>query len=128
MKDRNRPVKAGTKLNMPDSNIGLREEEVQRRIAMGLHNADAEVRAKSIPRIVWENLFTLFNLLCGVLGVLVLLSGPKQNAMFLGVVFINLFVGVLQQIRAKFAVEKTLPACPNENKRIKRRLGSEKFR
>ena len=90
----------------PDPARGLDKEEVRRRVEAGLDNAGGEAKAKSTLQIIRENVFTLFNLLNFTLGFLVLLTGAYQNALFLGVVFFNLSIGVVNQLRAKRAVEK----------------------
>lgn len=90
----------------PDPAWGLDKEEVRRRVEAGLDNAGGEAKAKSTLQIIRENVFTLFNLLNFTLGFLVLLTGAYQNALFLGVVFFNLSIGVVNQLRAKRAVEK----------------------
>ena len=90
----------------PDPAWGLDKEEVRRRVEAGLDNAGGEAKAKSTLQIIRENVFTLFNLLNFTLGFLVLLTGAYQNALFLGVVFFNLSIGIVNQLRAKRAVEK----------------------
>ena len=91
---------------MPDYESGLSDQEAKRRAEAGFSNAGAEVKAKPISSIISENVFTLFNLLNFVLGFIVLLAGAYQNALFLVVVFFNLSIGIVNQIRAKRAVEK----------------------
>ncbi len=106
MKKKRKAVHTEVPIKQPDISVGLTEEAVQQRVCLGLDNSDAKIRAKSVFNILKENVFTPFNLLSAILGLFVLLSGPKQNATFLVVVFINLFVGTIQQLRAKVAVEK----------------------
>ena len=88
----------------PDPARGLDKEEVRRRVEAGLDNAGGEAKAKSTLQIIRENVFTLFNLLNFTLGFLVLLTGAYQNVLFLGVVFFNLSIGVVNQLRPKRAV------------------------
>ncbi len=90
----------------PGADAGLTKSDVEKRLALGLSNAKGEAKAKSVPAILRENLFTFFNFLNFTLGAIVLLVGSFQNALFLGVVFLNLIIGVLQQLRAKISVEK----------------------
>ncbi len=85
---------------------GLTLQEVDKRKKAGLSNAEAEIKTKSLSSIISENVLTLFNLLNFVLGFVVLMAGAYQNALFLIVVFCNLSIGVINQIRAKKAVEK----------------------
>ncbi len=85
---------------------GLSRSEVAERVEKGLNNIDAAPKQKSVPEIIKENTLTVFNLLNFVLGALVLSVGAYQNGLFLFVVFINLFIGIFNQVRAKRMLEK----------------------
>ena len=84
---------------------GLTSAEVAQRVEEGRTNANTDVKTKTIPQILREHTFTLFNLVNLVLALLVLSTGQLRNMTFMLVVFINLFVGVWQEIRAKRMVD-----------------------
>lgn len=90
----------------PDLKQGLTHEQVQERIENGLVNEAYSNTKKSIKSIVFKNVFTLFNLLNVVLGVLVFLVGSYKNVLFLGVVFCNTIISLYQEIRSKKVVDK----------------------
>lgn len=85
---------------------GLSDVQVQQRMQAGKVNRDTSVPTKSIGRIIRDNACTLFNLINAVLAAAVLLVGSYKNLLFLGVVFCNLVIGTVQEIRAKRTVDK----------------------
>lgn len=90
----------------PDPNQGLTGAQAAERMAEGLNNHDSTVQTKSIKTIVRENVCTLFNLINLILAVLVLAVGSYKNMLFMGVVFCNLGIGIIQEIRAKRTVDR----------------------
>lgn len=85
---------------------GLTSEEVAERQAQGLVNANAGVKTKSVGRIICEHTFTTFNLVNVILALLVVLTGKYQNLTFMVIVVANLFVGVVQELKAKRTVDR----------------------
>lgn len=85
---------------------GLSKEEVADRISRGLVNTNTDPKTKSIAQILAQHTFTLFNAVNLVLALLVITTGELRNMLFLGVVFSNIFIGVIQEIRAKLQVDK----------------------
>lgn len=85
---------------------GLTTKEVEERIHAGLVNKDAGVKTKTVGQIVTENVCTLFNLVNLLLAVCILLVQSYRNMLFLGVVFSNLFIGIIQELRAKYVMDK----------------------
>ena len=61
---------------------------------------------KSTKRIIFENFFTLFNLLNLFLGVAVFIVGSYKNLLFLGVVIINTAISTIQELHSKKVLEK----------------------
>ena len=80
-----------------DPEIGLTKEQVAQRFQEGWGNQEVEIKTKSIPRIVRDNLITPFNILNLILGVLVISVGSLQNALFLGVMFFNTIIGIFSR-------------------------------
>lgn len=65
-------------------------------------------------QIIKSNIFTYFNMLFFVLAAFVLVFGTWQNAMFLGVVFANIAIGIVQELRSKRTLDKlTLLTAPH---------------
>ena len=85
---------------------GLTDAEVRQRIEQGLVNHNSDIKSKSIKRIVLENLITPFNILNFILAILILIVGSYKNLLFMGVIICNIFIGTLQEIRAKKTIDK----------------------
>ena len=85
---------------------GLSAEQVQQRIGQGLVNNDRPQLTKSIKRIFYDNIVTLFNVLNLMLGISVFIVGSYKNMLFLGVMFFNTSIGIIQEIRAKRTIDK----------------------
>ena len=86
--------------------LGLTSKEVEQRIAEGKTNANTDVKTKSIAQILREHSLTLFNFVNIALAALVAITGQYRNMTFMIVVFINLVVGVVQEVRAKKMVDE----------------------
>lgn len=85
---------------------GLTSREVEQRVKAGKVNSDTDVKTKTIPQIIAEHTFTLFNGVNVVLAALVIFTGEYRNLLFMGIVIANLIVGVVQEVRAKLTVDK----------------------
>lgn len=85
---------------------GLTSAEVQERIARGQVNGNTDVKTKSIKKIILEHSITLFNILNILLALAVALVGSFKNMLFMGIVFSNTLIGVVQEIRSKKMVDK----------------------
>ena len=86
--------------------IGLSSAQVDKRIKEGLVNGNFSVKTKSIKQIIGGNIFTLFNCLNLILAICVILVGSYKNVMFMGVVFWNIVIGVVQEIRSKRVIDR----------------------
>ena len=85
---------------------GLSAEEVNKRIAEGKINISTNLKTKSVKRICYDNIFTLFNLINVVLLVALFLVESYKNIMFIGVVVANIAIGITQELRSKISVDK----------------------
>lgn len=85
---------------------GLTSEEVKKRKAEGKVNISANLKTKSIGRIFYDNICTLFNLINVLLLVALLFVGSYKNMLFMGVVISNIAIGIFQEIRSKISVDK----------------------
>ena len=90
-----------------DPERGLSAQQVQDRLDAGLHGGTMEGAGLSEREIILRHCLTFFNFIFIFLAVLLLIgrSSPK-NMGFLWVVIINTVIGIVQEIRAKRAVEK----------------------
>ena len=85
---------------------GLTKEQARERMAQGFYNKNTQPKGKSVKRIFYDNIVTLFNILNIFLGLAVFLVGSYRNMLFLGVMFFNTTIGIVQEIRAKRAIDK----------------------
>ncbi len=109
------PVSKSKKLRIPSAPPegivqtppeGLTVQEAAKRAAQGQANRQTAEPGKSVPRIVADNLFTLFNLLNFALAFCLALVGSWRNMLFLGVVFSNTLIGTVQELRARAMLNK----------------------
>ena len=92
--------------HITDRATGLTANQVHERIGKGRNNSNATIPSKSIPEIIYSNVFTLFNFLNFGLALAILLVGSFKNMTFMGVVFFNTLIGVIQEINAKRIIDK----------------------
>lgn len=85
---------------------GLTSQEVKARIDSGKVNIDNTKPQKTVGSIMVKNIFTLFNMLNAVLAAAVFMVGSYKNMLFMGVVFFNTVIGIVQELRSKQAVDK----------------------
>ena len=84
---------------------GLSETEAKRRLPE--RAAPARTGAsRSYGSIVRANVFTLFNLILAAFGTVTLLYGDWRDALFLGILVANTAIGIVQEVRAKRALDR----------------------
>ena len=91
---------------LADISRGLSQEQVQERIDGGWTNKTVTAESKTVGQIVKGNLLTYFNLIFAILAILVIAAGSFRSLTFLPVVIANLFIGILQEIRAKKTLDQ----------------------
>ena len=89
-----------------DISSGLSQEQVQERIDSGWTNEMVTEGSKTVGQIIKGNLLTYFNLIFAILAILVVAAGSFRSLTFLPVVIANLFIGILQEIRAKKTLDQ----------------------
>ena len=89
-----------------DIRYGLNSDQVNEYFENGCSNERVEPPSKTVPEIIKSNLFTYFNLVFAVLAALLILAGSFRNLTFLPVILANLFIGIIQEIRAKNTLDK----------------------
>ncbi|HEX8968909.1 MAG TPA: HAD-IC family P-type ATPase [Chloroflexota bacterium] len=95
-------------LPRPESGLtGLTEEEAAARKRQGLDNRLPPPTGRTYSQIVRENVFTFINNVLFGLGIALVLLGRWSDALVsIGVVSVNLVVGVAQEIRAKRTLDR----------------------
>ncbi|MFG1707584.1 HAD-IC family P-type ATPase [Nonomuraea sp. M3C6] len=81
--------------------------------------------SRSLSAILRANVFTLFNLVIGVLWALILIFGEWQDSLFGLVIVANALIGIIQEVRAKRTLDKL--AVINEAPVRVRRDGGERL-
>jgi len=90
------------KPSKPPSFPGLSQAEVDERRAHGLGNDVAFKTSRTLGQILRENLFTFFNMVLVILGVLLVFFGSAVEGLITsGVLLINVVIASVQEIKAK---------------------------
>jgi cation-transporting P-type ATPase E len=84
---------------------GLAQAEAAQRLALR-GRALRQRSSRSYASIVRANVFTVFNLILAVAGAATLAFGEWQDALFLGVLLSNAGIGIVQEVRAKHALDQ----------------------
>ena len=84
---------------------GLSAAEAARRLA-ARGPSEPSGSTRSYKSIVRANVFTVFNVILAFFGGLTLAFGSWQDALFLGILVSNSTVGIVQEVRAKHALDR----------------------
>ena len=84
---------------------GLSEAEASRLLAQR-DPFEPPATSRSYASIVRANVFTVFNLILLVFGAVTLAFGDWRDALFLGVLVSNSAIGIVQEVRAKRALDR----------------------
>ena len=90
----------------PNLNEGLSNNQVKLRIEQELTNKETSVPTKTIPQIIKDNIFTLFNFLNFGLALAIFAVGSYKNLLFMGIVLCNTLISTIQEIRSKLVIDK----------------------
>lgn len=90
----------------PSFELGLTKEQVEKRKSMNLTNNTKVKSSKSYGAIFVKNIFTFFNMLWLIIAVALFVVGSYGDLLFLFVIVANTAIAIIQEIRAKIAVEK----------------------
>ena len=88
-----------------DAETGLSAAQAQERLDGGWGNAPVESPGASVREIIAKNVFTYFNFLFFLLAGCVIAVRQWLNLTFLGPVFCNMFIGIVQDLRVKKKVD-----------------------
>lgn len=89
-----------------DIKNGLSKTEIELRKIEGLTNKTSKHVTKSYAEIIFTNLISFFNLLLITIGVLMFIAEQYSGLFFLLVLFANITIGLVQDIRARKMVDK----------------------
>ena len=90
----------------PDAKEGLSEEQVKDRTEKNLTNDAKLPTTKTYRSIFFKNIFTFFNMLWAAIAIALLAVGSYKDLLFIFVIVANTTIAIVQEIRAKIAVEK----------------------
>lgn len=85
---------------------GLSSEEVQERIDDGKVNVTKKDNLKSNWRIIFDNVFTLFNLYNLIIAIALVCVKAYTNTFFFFIIAINVIIGIVQEIHGKNMVKR----------------------
>ena len=114
------PSREEVPVQNPDPAQGLSAEEVELRRACGWANVVVDANTRTEKDIIKDNCLTFFNIVFVVLAVMLVIGGSSiKNMTFFLFVIINTAIGVVQEIRAKRAVDKLTLVAAREVKAIR---------
>lgn len=85
---------------------GLTSGQAKERFENGYSNVSPASPEKSVAQIFSDNIFTYFNLVFFVLATFIILVESYRNLTFMGVIFVNTTIGIVQELRAKKMLSK----------------------
>jgi len=85
---------------------GLTAAEAAERVARGQVNAADERTSRTFGEIVRANVLTRFNAILGTMLAVIAVVGPFQDALFGVVLVANALIGIVQEWRAKRALDR----------------------
>ncbi len=92
---------------------GLTSLQVNKLKEAGYSNICHNQSYKTIGQIIFDNVFTFFNLIFFILGICLFLAHSHKDMFFLLIVILNTLIGIFQQIRSKIKLDKlTLISSP----------------
>ena len=104
-KEPDRPQRREIPVLETDAETGLSAAQAQERLDGGWGNTPVESPGASVREIIAKNVFTYFNFLFFLLAGCVIAVRQWLNLTFLGPVFCNMFIGIVQDLRVKKKVD-----------------------
>ncbi len=93
--------------------FGLTNEQVKQIREAGYSNTLSNKSYKTVKQIIFDNLFTFFNLVFFILGVCLFIAHSYKDMSFLMIIVLNTLIGIFQQVRSKIKLDKlTLISSP----------------
>lgn len=94
-------IKPPLEVYLADEKQGLNSKQVEERRELGYVNAPVDPPSKTVGQIIFTNIFTYFNIVFFILAAFIIAVRAWNNLMFLGVVFVNTAIGIVQELRSK---------------------------
>ena len=91
---------------MEEKIIGLTSKEVEERKEQGLVNKTNLTVGKSYLRIIYDNLFSFFNIVLYIIAGLMIYGGYFTGLFFLAVLIPNIIIGLYEDITARKLMDK----------------------
>jgi cation-transporting ATPase E len=85
---------------------GLKQTEVEKQLQERKKNFKKDKNSKSIKYIIFSNVFTLLNLLVLILFFIIMAIKRYDQLLFVFVNFLNLSLGIMQEIKTKKTLDK----------------------
>jgi cation-transporting P-type ATPase E len=85
---------------------GLSSSDVASRVASGKTNRVDERTSRTYGEIIRRNALTRFNAIITILAVVVVVVGSPIDALFAGIMLVNIAIGIIQETRAKRTLDK----------------------
>ena len=101
-----RPVYPVPAVLETDPGWGLDARQVEERTLAGCANTPVEPPTKTVGQIIRSNVFTYFNLIFLILAAAVIFVGSWKNLTFLVIVFANIGIGIVQELRSKRTLDR----------------------
>ena len=89
----------------PDAKDGLSSNQVAERVENKLNNTKKKKYAKTLPSIIFHNVFTFFNMLLLSIAIALISVGSFSNMFFLVIITANTAIGIYQENKAKKMIE-----------------------
>lgn len=86
--------------------MGLTAEQAEERALAGYANTPVSSPGKSVAQIIISNVFTYFNLIFFILAGCVIAVKSWNNLMFMGVVLVNMVIGIVQELKSKRTLDR----------------------
>ena len=101
------PVSESRNNAQPETEVsGLTSAEVAERVRRRQTNAVRQATSRTYGHIIRGNVFTRFNGILGTLFVIILVFGSPRDALFGGVLVVNTLIGIVQEVRAKWTLDR----------------------
>jgi cation-transporting ATPase E len=88
-----------------NEHFGLTVEEVNQRIRDQKVNVSTKSNLKTPWRIISSNIFTYFNMILAIIGILLLSIGSYKNLWFMVIAIINTLIGIIQEFKARKTIK-----------------------
>ena len=85
---------------------GLSSAQAEERLRLGYANTPLTPPGKTVKQIILSNVFTFYNILFFVMAGLIIAVKSWNNLMFMGVVLINMGIGIVQELRSKRTLDR----------------------